>query len=153
MKTTSIIVLMALLASCKLQSREKEEEKKAEGQATTKTDQLSNCYEYVTQSDTVVLRLLHVGENITGMLVYKFKEKDSNKGTILGSMQGDILLARYKFMSEGTQSERQVAFKKSGNTFTEGYGESVEVNGVTKFKNVDSLDFSSSIKLQEVPCP
>src|SRR5689334_14296457 len=121
MKTTSIIVLMALLASCKLQSREKEEEKKAEDQATTKTDQLSNCYEYVTQSDTVVLRLLHVGENITGMLVYKFKEKDSNQGTILGSMQGDILLARYKFMSEGTQSERQVAFKKIGNTFIEGY--------------------------------
>jgi hypothetical protein len=67
-------------------------------------------------------------------------------------MRNDLLLADYTFMSEGIQSTRQVAFKQSGNTFIEGYGESVDENGTMKFKNLDSLNFSSSIKLQEIAC-
>jgi hypothetical protein len=47
---------------------------------------------------------------------------------------------------------RQVAFKKTGNTFVEGYGESEEVNGKMIFKNADSLDFSHSFKLVAYEC-
>lgn len=150
MKVTNLFILLGLLASCKLQP--KETEKQTDPQTNTKADSAINCYQYATQSDTVTLKLIHIGENITGTLVYQLKEKDSNKGTIQGVMRGDVLLADYTFMSEGTQSVRQVAFKQNGNTFIEGYGESVDENGVMKFKNADSLNFNSSIKLQEIQC-
>lgn len=51
-------------------------------------------------------------------------------------------------MAEGIQATRQVAFKQGENTFIERYGESVDE---MKFKNVASLNFSSSIK-QEIAC-
>lgn len=151
MKTTCIIASLALLAACGSQPEEKKEPA-GEPQANTKPDSTVNCYRYATAADTVILKLVRIGENVTGTLAYQFKEKDSNKGTLQGSIKNDLLVADYTFMSEGTQSVRQVAFKQSGNTFTEGYGESVDANGVSKFKNLDSLDFSSSFKLQETAC-
>ena len=150
MKTTYFFILLGLLASCDTQ--QKETKKQANPQTDTKENSPASCYQYANQSDTVTLKLIRVGEKVTGTLVYQFKEKDSNKGTIQGSMKSDLLLADYTFMSEGTQSTRQVAFKQSGNTFMEGYGESVDENGTMKFKNIDSLNFSSSIKLQEIAC-
>lgn len=150
MKATYFFILLGLLASCDTQ--QKETKKQADPQTDTKANSRVNCYQYANQFDTVTLKLIRIGENITGTLVYQFKEKDSNKGTIQGSMKKDLLLADYTFMSEGIQSTRQVAFKLTGNTFIEGYGESLDENGTMKFKNIDSLNFSSSIKLQEIPC-
>ena len=150
MKKNQFIILLGLLAACNSQPKEKETEGQAEQPSNTK--QTINCYQYATAADTVRLTLVHVGGTITGMLLYQLKDKDMNAGSIKGTMKGDILVADYTFKSEGTVSTRQVAFKKNGNTFTEGYGESVDVNGVEKFKNIDSLDFPSSMKLQEIPC-
>ena len=141
MKTTRFIILLGLLAACNSQSKEKETESAAE--QPTNIEQAINCYQYATAADTVRLTLVHMGETITGMLLYQLKEKDMNAGSIKGTMKGDILVADYTFKSEGTVSTRQVAFKKNGNTFTEGFGD---------FKNIDSLDFTSSLKLQEIPC-
>jgi hypothetical protein len=150
MKATYFFIFLGLLASCDTQP--KETKKQTDPQTDTKANSLVNCYQYANQSDTVTLKLVHIGESITGTLVYQLKEKDGNKGTIQGSMRNDLLLADYTFMSEGIQSIRQVAFKQSGNTFIEGYGESVDEKGTMKFKNIDSLNFSSSIKLQEIVC-
>ena len=150
MKSTYLFMLLGFLASCG--SQPKETTKESELPTSTKADSSVNCYQYATPSDTVTLKLIRIGEQVTGTLAYQFKEKDSNKGTLQGTMKGDLLLADYTFMSEGTQSTRQVAFKQNGISFTEGYGESVDENGKSKFKNVDSLDYSSSFKLQEIPC-
>jgi hypothetical protein len=150
MKLINIFISLALLASCN--SPENNTEKPGTGKADSKKPSLLNCYRYATESDTIILKAIHVGKSITGILVYKFKEKDKNQGTIQGAMRGNILLADYTFMSEGIQSVRQVAFKLEGNTFTEGYGDSYDRNGKMIFKNVDSLFFSSSIKLTEVAC-
>jgi hypothetical protein len=54
--------------------------------------------------------------------LFKFYEKDSNKGVIDGKLNGDTLLADYKFMSEGIQSTRQVIFLIKDSNATEGYG-------------------------------
>jgi hypothetical protein len=152
MRTTSFCILLALLASCNSQPKETKEQANDQ-QTTEKQDLKVNCYQYASLDDTVTLTLIHPAENVTGgTLVYKFKEKDGNRGTIQGSMKGDLLLANYTFTSEGTLSTRQVAFKLSGNAFYEGYGDIVVENDTVKYKNVDSLDFSSSFKLQEIPC-
>jgi hypothetical protein len=149
MKTTSAIIVLALLASCGSQPDKTEQQA---GNQENSNEVPVNCYQYAQQGDTVTLHLVHIGDMFTGALYYKFKEKDLNVGTFKGTMKNDLLLADYTFKSEGTHSVRPVAFKKVGNTYVEGYGESIEENGVTKFKNVDSLDFSSSIKLHETQC-
>ena len=111
-----------------------------------------NCYQYINKKDTVTLKTIVADELITGSLVYNFYEKDKNSGTIRGSMKGDLLIADYSFMSEGVNSVRQVAFKKSEGAFIEGYGEPQESNGRTTFKNIDSLNFNNSVLLSKVDC-
>jgi hypothetical protein len=139
MKTTSFFIALALLSSC--------------GSQPDKTEKIPmQCYQYASQGDTVALKLVHVGDTYTGSLVYLFKEKDRNIGIINATMRGDVLVADYTFNSEGTKSVRQVAFKQEGNTSVEGYGESVDENGVMKFKDITTLNFGSSIVLREIPC-
>jgi hypothetical protein len=140
-----------VLISCKLGEKEKETtsvpaEKKAENTSAI------NCYEYINKADTVILKLIHVGDAITGLLVYNLDGKDINKGTIQGGMHGNILVANYTFMSEGTTSERQVAFKLDNGRFIEGHGESYTDQDKVRFKNIGSLQFDSPIKLAEVAC-
>jgi hypothetical protein len=151
MKATCFFIFLGVMASC--DTPQKETKEQGDPQNDTTANSSTACYQYANQSDTVSLKLIRTGESVTGTLVYQLKEKDSNKGTIQGSMKGDLLLADYTFMSEGIQSTRQVAFKQNGNTFIEGYGESIDQNGTLKFKNVDSLNFSAAFKLQEIPCP
>ena len=113
---------------------------------------LHNCYKYAGKNDTITLKIINGGDSITGSLIYKLKEKDTNKGTIVGVMKGDILIADYTFMSEGILSVRQVVLKQEGNGFIEGYGKIVTGNKRSFYKNIDSLYFNNVIKLIENPC-
>ena len=150
MKTFNILILAVLLAACNTQVKETETSTsaKAEKENTSGT----NCYLYAGLSDTVSLNLNHLGDSVTGTLVYNFKEKDKNTGTINGRMNGNILIAEYTFLSEGIQSCRQVAFKLEGDKFIEGYGESYSRNDRFFFKYPDSLNIDSSFKLSEIIC-
>lgn len=141
MKVISFLILVSLLASC--DSQNGDTDKTSPQQVNAKKTSTINCYRYTTAADTIMLQVIDSGNSIAGTLVYSLKEKDRNKGTIRGKMRGDILLADYTFMSEGIESTRQVAFKKEGSSFVEGYGD---------FKNIDSLDFNNSMKLVEVAC-
>ena len=67
-------------------------------------------------------------------------------------MKGDVLVADYRFQSEGMTSARQVAFKKQGDGFVEGFGEVFTDSNGVQFKSVDSLQFNSNMPLVEVPC-
>ncbi|MCW3089205.1 MAG: hypothetical protein JWP81_274 [Ferruginibacter sp.] len=111
-----------------------------------------NCYNYINKKDTVILKTILVGGFITGTLVYNFYEKDKSQGTIQGQMKGDLLIADYTFNSEGIQSKRQIAFKKMGDKFIEGYGEAEDRNGKMAFKNLDSLNFDHTTILNKVDC-
>ncbi|MEO5996613.1 MAG: hypothetical protein ABIN89_07775 [Chitinophagaceae bacterium] len=123
----------------------------ASNNASTKTS-LLNCYRYINNNDTVLLKTILVNGFMTGTLVYNFYQKDKSRGTIQGKMKDSLLIADYTYMSEGTQSVRQVAFKLNGKTFIEGYGETENNNQKTIFKNIDSLNFDHSIVLGEVEC-
>jgi hypothetical protein len=145
MKAITIISLAILMISCN--SPEKETDKSG-----TKDTSVTNCYRYTNKKDTVTLQLVRTGESLTGTLVYNLYEKDKNTGTIQGFMKKNLLVAEYKFVSEGMLSTRQVAFKWEGNTLIEGYGDSFRKNDKVYFKNLDSLSFSNSIKLTEINC-
>lgn len=141
MKVINFLTVAILIASCK--SQNEDAAKTSSQQVSTKKPSPINCYSYASATDTIMLKIIHSGNSVTGTLIYSLKEKDKNKGTIQGNMYGDILVADYTFMSEGLQSTRQVAFKQEGNSLVEGYGD---------FKNLDSLNFNTSMKLVEVPC-
>ncbi len=96
---------------------------------------------------------LKISDNIvTGDLTYNLFQKDNNKGTLQGTMKGDTLIAEYKFLSEGTESIREVAFLKKENDFVEGYGDVDEINGKVRFKNTGALNFSNNVLLKNIEC-
>ena len=110
------------------------------------------CNVYTSAKDTINLHLQISGNIVTGDLAYNYFAKDKNTGTIQGNMKGDTLFAEYKFMSEGTESIREVVFLKKENDFVEGYGEAEEKNGKMIFKNTSGLNFNNNLFLKNVPC-
>ena len=90
---------------------------------------------YKTLKDSVLLELNFKGNAFTGNLEYHYLKKDQNIGTLMGSKTGDTLIAEYRFMSEGMESSREVAFLKSGTDLVEGYGDVEEKNNKVVFKN------------------
>ena len=103
-----------------------------------------NCYGYATATDTVNIRIMAMGSTVTGEAVFQYAGKDKNTGTLNGEMKGDTLVASYKFMSEGKESVRQVAFLKKGDSLSEGYGESEEKAGSMVFKNISNIKFTGN---------
>lgn len=151
MKLTATVITCIFLASCASNSSPKEEVK-TDSTKQEEKESVMNCYQYTSKADTVILRLLHIKDNITGVLVYKLDGKDKNKGTIQGHMQDSLFVANYSFISEGQASERQVAFKLVNGTFVEGHGESVTENDRVRFKDLKTLNFDGIIKLSPVKC-
>lgn len=150
MKIITILLLAVALGSCNFEKKETEQAK-TDAPGPKKVTSI-NCYRYASQTDTILLKTIPIGNAVTGTLVYKLKEKDKNEGTIQGTMKGNMLLADYSFMSEGMQSTRQVAFKLEGNAFVEGYGDISIENDKVSFKNPDSLTFNTTMKLVEIDC-
>lgn len=146
LKFANILILLTLLYSCRNASQES-----TSGKSKTKSDVL-NCYKYLDNKDTIILKTIKVNGFITGTLVYKLYEKGANKGTIQGKMQGNILIADYSLISESAQSVRQIAFKKVGNDYIEGHGEMENHDGKSIFKNTDSLKYDQSIILKTFNC-
>lgn len=114
-------------------------------------DTVSTCYTFKNDKMFVALHTDVVGTKVTGQLAYNYAEKDDNSGTISGEYKGDTLFAEYKFISEGTESIREVAFVKSANTLTEGFGEVVENGGKVIFKDKATLKYEGT-PLSETPC-
>lgn len=110
-----------------------------------------HCYLDTSNKDSIFLHINILNNIVTGDLKYKIYGKDANAGTIEGEMKNDTLIADYRFMSEGKQSVRQVAFLKKDNSFVEGFGAVEEKNDKTIFKNTSSLKFTGFV-LKEVDC-
>lgn len=113
----------------------------------------SACYIWVKGKDTIRLKTEVFPNVVTGNLSYKFSEKDASNGEIDGKLSGDTLLADYRFMSEGKQSVKQVAFLIKDSTATEGYGPMEEKEGKMVLKNISEVDFTKGTKLSKVTCP
>lgn len=144
------VVMGVLFFSCKNEYKQPEE---VQPEPQVQEVATNECYEYVKGKDTITANLIiQKNKMVSGELTYAFFEKDKNSGTIVGTMNGDTLVANYTFNSEGTESLRQVAFIRKNKTLTEGYGDSEEINGAMVFKDLTKLNFSSSTVLNEIPC-
>ena len=116
------------------------------------TTPVASCYSYINEKDTVTLKMEGLANAVTGKLTYKLYQKDSNKGELTGQLNGDTLLADYKFMSEGQLSTRQIVFLIKNNTAKEGYGEMEEKNGKMVFKDMKGVSFETGLALNKIEC-
>ena len=148
--TLKILILtgvISFIVSCNSQ-RQKSKEDMPSANGTS----LLNCYRYINKLDTVILKTTDVNGVVTGTLVYNFFQENKYSGTIQGVMKGDVLIADFTFFFTGVKSVRQVAFKRKGKNFIEGYGETEVKNERTAFKNIDSVKFTHSIVLLQGDC-
>lgn len=155
-----LFLFMAIVAGINLLSCNNDSKTPAEKMTPTDTSTTPEmttmqptvaCYAGNKGRDSFYLKIEKFPNVVVGSLTYDFYEKDRNKGDIDGKLNGDTLVADYRFMSEGKESTRQVAFLIKDNTATEGYGPMNEKDGKMVFKNLPEVKFSG-IKLKKVPC-
>ncbi len=151
MKTTILysIVFALLLVGCKKETQVKTVPVAQE--TVPVTDEIKmECYIYNQNGSAISLQVDHSENAISGRLTIGLKEKDLNTGIFEGKIENNILIADYKFQSEGTESTRQVAIQfKDGHAYM-GYGEMNEDG--TKFKDVSQLKFDSTMPLDKTEC-
>ena len=124
-----------------------------EPHSTLVEDSSATCYILENEKDTVSLSLVINENHVSGKLYYHYFEKDRNTGHIEGQINGDTIFARYTFMSEGIESQREVAFLKNGNTLTEGYASLNTSTGEPDFSNHSAIKFDTAFVLQKSACP
>jgi len=148
-----IAIFCTALASC--QNKSSKTTSTTDSTQTSAVDtaiSTTECFTYIKNRDTAVVKLTTTGKSISGDLNYKLFEKDRNSGTISGIVKGDTLFAEYTFQSEGKSSIREVAFLKKGDALIEGFGEVEETGGKVKFKHPASLKFSDAMVFGKTTC-
>lgn len=110
-----------------------------------------NCYRYANSGDTITLKIIHIGESITGTLVYKMPRKNTSKGTIQGGMTGDMLIVRYTPFADSSVIQQKL-FKLTEKYFVEGHGDTIQEDGWVRYKNTNDLNFIDTIRLNEINC-
>ncbi|SFB68059.1 hypothetical protein SAMN04487891_101334 [Flagellimonas taeanensis] len=145
---------LSVVASCKTKET-KEVDSAPEAPETVAPPQSmptleEGCYTYDANGNRIVLEITEINSAVLGNLDYALKEKDANKGTFAGVLKDSVLLGSYTFMSEGTESTRQVAFLVKGDQLIEGFGALDETG--TEFQDPTSLSFSSSMPLSKTDC-
>ncbi len=139
-----IIFITCLLGpGCKNKIKTEEVAVTADTTAMENADkkEAGSCYLAITGMDSILMHIVIENTAVAGHLHYRFSEKDKSGGNLFGIMRGDTLVADYKFIAEGMESEREVAFLKRGEEFIEGYGEVEEKDGRVVFRNLSSLKF------------
>ena len=115
------------------------------GETFSKEQPLKGCYLSVIKRDTFQLAITaEKGSAVEGSMILNFAEKDRSRGTFEGEFKNGILMGIYNFSSEGTTSQRQVAFKKVDNGFVEGYGKMKMVDGKEMFAKENEIEFDQA---------
>ncbi len=147
------VSLLVLVAACSQPASEKTVDEKQtspttntltdHGDSLTTPQSLSGCYTMIIGKDTAFMQLKQTGDEVTGPLVYKRFEKDSNTGTVSLNVKTYTARGWYSFSSEGKTSVRQIVFKIDGSNLTEGYGD-IEMKGDSAmFKYPHALKFEA----------
>ena len=109
---------------------------------------VGDCYLLLQGKDSILMQVVVENNSAAGQLYYRFFEKDKSGGKLFGNLRGDTLVADYKFIAEGTESEREVAFLMRGDTLYEGFGEQQDAEGRMVFKDLKALRFEGKPMLK-----
>lgn len=148
----TIVITTLFFAACNSQQNKTENKDSVNITGATDSTPATHCYQYIKDKDSVEMKVVYMGNAVSGSMTYKLSGKDRNNGTFSGDMNGSLIVAYYTFFSEGRQSVRQIALKQEKGSLTEGYGYVYTRNDSVLFRNIDSLQFDKGIKLDETPC-
>lgn len=109
-------------------------------------DSILGCYVATLSRDVYTLVIKSEADDgvVGGMIAYNNYEKDSSSGSFDGTFKDNILSGNYSFDSEGMHSDRQLIFKKVGDTFVQGFGPTKVIDGKETFENISTLNFDSN---------
>jgi hypothetical protein len=141
-----------LLLSCNGNTKQSTTVPEVEPAKAVPITEPASCYAMIKNKDKVLLHITITNNKVNGDLIYSFFEKDKNTGTVNGAIKGDTIFADYKFISEGKESVRQVAFLKKGDEFREGYGKVNKSNGQPDFSDNASIRFNGNVVLKKTDC-
>ncbi|HEY0065791.1 MAG TPA: hypothetical protein VGB46_00460 [Flavisolibacter sp.] len=122
------------------------------GTTHTKPLILDGCYEMIIRQDTAKLELTIQDTTVTGRLVYDWHEKDGNTGTIKGVLRDSLIIADYRFESEGIMSVREVVLRIHDDGLTQGFGELSDNNGKIVYADPSNLQYDTIHPFIKVPC-
>ncbi len=123
MKSVFFIVTAIVLISCNNGPRQGDENSVDSTIGTT--DKIppivsDECYLFIAAKDTYALKISIVDTTVKGTAVFRNFEKDSNRGTVEGTMKGEVMHLWYNHQSEGMNSVRELYFKKEGDRLVTG---------------------------------
>ncbi|MEO6683954.1 MAG: hypothetical protein ABIN48_14110 [Ginsengibacter sp.] len=152
------VIFGCFLAACSSNNSSETTTKIAEVQEVPVIDSTSfvgGCYTAILNQDTSQLLLRHKNgaKSISGELEINNFEKDRNKGTLNGEVEGDLIITWYDFQSEGVGSVRQVVFKIQGDTLYEGYGNLDKMGDTLYFNNIGALKYLTEKPYVKRDCP
>ncbi len=113
---------------------------------------MNGCYRMIIENDTATMKVSQEQDSIIGSLIYKRKDKDSNKGEVHLLKTKDRVEGWYTYQSEGTTSVRQIVFKTTDSSFAEAYGDIKMRNDTALFKYPHALNYEEKHSFNKVNC-
>lgn len=110
------------------------------------------CYIWNTEAgDHALLRLETAPAGGTeGSFVLEIAGKDRRVGNLMGTLKGAVADLIWTGMSEGMNFKEELRIRIEGSIAKPGFGEMVEISGIYKYKNQNSLTYP--ISLQKASC-
>ncbi len=102
------------------------------------------CFTWSIGENTATAHLDIEGTQVKGTLAFDYAEKNDSQGKLNGTLNNDIIMAEYTFVSEGQESVMEVVFKLQGNKLIQGYAEMEEQGGKLVFKDGVKLSFQNT---------
>lgn len=101
------------------------------------------CYIRAEGQDTTWLSINIAPDGaVSGTYDWVPYEKDSARGTFTGKKEGDIIMAVYNYMIEGSQQQQEMMFKLTGEQLAEAQGELEEAaGGLLKLKDPSNVEY------------
>lgn len=92
--------------------------------------------------DTLSVRLIIIGDEVTGKYDWIAAGKDTARGTLTGRIKNGIITAIYDYVIEGSNQKEEMIFKMEVNQLLVKKGKLEEVGDILKLKNPAEAKFS-----------
>ncbi len=111
------------------------------------------CYEYRVGQDVTTVKLVVNGNDIIGDMNWIPFEKDSGRGTLKGTRNGNEISAVWTYVIEGSNQTEEVMFKTEGEQLMRKTGELVDekMDGNLKMKDPNFAQYTETYT--KVACP
>ncbi len=96
----------------------------------------TTCYVYTVGKDVTSVQLTTEGDKVTGYMDWTPDQKDGGRGFLVGTKTGNLIVADWTYMIEGSKNTEQVAFKIDGDKIVRANGPLDEKGGKLVIKDL-----------------